>query len=94
MTKEEVEKIVRNNSKIKSFIENDLGLLEFNICSCPIFIIKEEEGVSYAYKLPYSAEFDYSLIKDFMQYAIPEVNRMIEKKRANELFLAQRKEGH
>lgn len=85
----QIEKLIVNNPKINSFINNDEGMLPVSYRGEPIYIIKEEIGVQYYFKLPYSEGVCYEKIDEFMQICVKIISRLVEEKRKKDLMSGQ-----
>lgn len=85
MDKQEVENLINNSKQIQDFLAGTVHTLTCSVAGTHICIFKEDVGVSYYYKLPWNKNIDYTIVSDFMKFAIPIISKMIEEERNKNL---------
>ena len=85
--------IIMNNTDINNFlkglevvhfIKNDKLMMSYTFDDCPMYVVKEDIGVEFY--LQYKEERDYSNIKEFISFAKPRLEEMLEEERNRVLY--------
>ncbi len=82
----DLEYYIRSNPDFVDFVKGKTGHMDFLINKVPVCIYREDIGVSFYYRLPYNASFDYGGVVDFMKQAIPVISRIVEDERIKNLY--------
>lgn len=87
MNKDDVKKLIEQNSDLLNFIKGEKACLTQNIEGVNVSIFKEiPSNVNYYYNCPYSSTANYKVVGEYMAYAIPILEELLEKSDDDKLF--------
>lgn len=86
MTRKDVKRIVEGHNELRNFIEGPDSSISFNLAGVPIIIYKEYIGTRYYYRQRWFPNANYVTNMAIMNYLIPILSDMLEKKRMRDLL--------
>ena len=81
----EIKRQIESNKNLNDFLDGKISRLIVVVEGVPVIIGRGDEYADFQYQLPFSAEYDYKKVVNFLQYASPILSKMLSERELHNL---------